>query len=63
MRRSLERSNRHHKKALEKLPLGVSSNFRYWGAENTIYVDHAHGGRIWDIDGNEYIDYLSLIHI
>jgi glutamate-1-semialdehyde 2,1-aminomutase len=57
MRRSLERSNSHHKKALEKLPLGVSSNFRYWGAENTIYVDHAHGGRIWDIDGNEYIDY------
>jgi glutamate-1-semialdehyde 2,1-aminomutase len=57
MRRSLERSNRHHLKALEKMPLGVSSNFRYWGADKTIYVDHARGGRIFDIDGNEYIDY------
>ena len=57
MRRSLIRSNRHHLKALEKLPLGVSSNFRYWGENDTIYVDHARGGRLWDIDDNEYIDY------
>ncbi len=57
MRRSLDRSNRHHRKALEKLPLGVSSNFRYWGADKTIYIDHARGGRIQDIDGNIYVDY------
>jgi glutamate-1-semialdehyde 2,1-aminomutase len=57
MSRSLERSNRHHRKALQKLPLGVSSNFRYWGADKTIYADHARGARLWDIDGNEYIDY------
>jgi glutamate-1-semialdehyde 2,1-aminomutase len=57
MSRSLERSNRHHRKALQKLPLGVSSNFRYWGADRTIYADHARGCRLWDIDGNEYIDY------
>jgi glutamate-1-semialdehyde 2,1-aminomutase len=35
----------------------VSSNFRYWGDEHTIYVDHGKGARVWDIDGNEYIDY------
>jgi glutamate-1-semialdehyde 2,1-aminomutase len=57
MSRSLARSNRHHRKAVQKLPLGVSSNFRYWGADNTIYADHARGARLWDIDGNEYIDY------
>jgi glutamate-1-semialdehyde 2,1-aminomutase len=57
MSRSLTRSNRHHRKALQKLPLGVSSNFRYWGADKTIYADHARGCRLWDIDGNEYIDY------
>ncbi len=57
MSRSLKRSNRHHQKALQKLPLGVSSNFRYWGADKTIYADHARGCRLWDIDGNEYIDY------
>ncbi|MEX2495421.1 MAG: aminotransferase class III-fold pyridoxal phosphate-dependent enzyme, partial [Woeseia sp.] len=43
--------------ASTKLPLGVSSNFRYWGDEKTIYVKRGKGGRIWDIDGNEYIDY------
>jgi glutamate-1-semialdehyde 2,1-aminomutase len=57
MRRSLARSNRHHLKALSKMPLGVSSNFRYWGEEKTIYVDRARGGRLWDIDDNKYVDY------
>lgn len=55
--RSLARSNAHFKKALTALPLGVSSNFRYWGEDKTIYVDHGWGGRIRDIDGNEYVDY------
>ena len=57
MSRSLARSNEHFRKAVEKLPLGVSSNFRYWGDERTIYIDHGEGGRLWDIDGNEYVDY------
>jgi glutamate-1-semialdehyde 2,1-aminomutase len=57
MSRILDRSNRHHRKAVQKLPLGVSSNFRYWGPDKTIYVDRARGARLWDIDGNEYIDY------
>jgi len=57
MRRTLTRSNQHHLKALGKLPLGVSSNFRYWGEDKTIYIERGRGGRLWDIDGNEYIDY------
>jgi glutamate-1-semialdehyde 2,1-aminomutase len=57
MSRSLKKSNAHHRKALQRLPLGVSSNFRYWGADRTIYADRARGGRLWDIDGNEYVDY------
>ena len=55
--RSLSRSNAHFKKANTRLPLGVSSNFRYWGDDKTIYVERGEGGRVWDIDGNEYIDY------
>jgi len=55
--RSLKRSNQHFKKASTKLPLGVSSNFRYWGDDKTIYAKRGRGGRIWDIDDNEYIDY------
>ena len=57
MRRSLLRSNAHFQKAVSRIPLGVASNFRYWGEDKTIYVDHARGGKIWDIDGNEYVDY------
>ena len=55
--RNLSRSNAHFSKAKRRLPLGVASNFRYWGDDATIYVDHGKGARLWDIDGNEYIDY------
>jgi len=55
--RSLAKSNQHFERAVTKLPLGVSSNFRYWGDDETIYVKRGKGGRIWDIDDNEYIDY------
>lgn len=55
--RSLKKSNNHFKKAVSKLPLGVASNFRYWGDDKTIYIERGKGARIWDIDGNEYIDY------
>jgi len=55
--RSLKRSNRHFVKAKSRLPLGVSSNFRYWGDDRTIYIRKGRGARIEDIDGNQYIDY------
>ncbi len=42
-------------RARETLPGGTDSNFRAWG-DDTVYVDHGKGSRIWDIDGNEYID-------
>ncbi len=57
MSRTLTRSRQHWKKANRRIPLGVSSNFRYWGENRTIYVDHGKGGRITDIDGNQYVDY------
>jgi len=56
-KRSLKKSNAYFNKALKRLPLGVASTFRYWGDERTIYVDHGKGGRMWDIDGNAYVDY------
>jgi len=55
--RSLAKSNQHFRKAIQKLPLGVSSNFRYWGDDKTIYAKRGKGARLWDIDDNEYIDY------
>lgn len=57
MARNLTRCQAQFQKARKKLPLGVASNFRYWGDDKTIYVTHGKGGRIWDMDDNEYIDY------
>ncbi len=45
------------RRALEVLPLGVNSNFRYWGEGLTPYVKRAKGARLWDVGGNEFIDY------
>jgi glutamate-1-semialdehyde 2,1-aminomutase len=44
-------------RAQKVMPLGVNSNFRYWGDGITPYLAKAKGSRIWDVDGNEYIDY------
>ena len=55
--RRLNKSNQHFQKALATLPLGVSSNFRYWGEDKTIYIKRGKGARIVDFDDNEYIDY------
>ena len=44
-------------RATKVMPLGVSSNVRYWGEGKTIYADRAKGAYIWDLDGNRYIDY------
>jgi len=54
---SLKRSTQlaMYHRAAKTMPGGVNSNFRAWG-ENTIYVDRGKGGRVWDLDGNEFID-------
>ncbi|MGY5859391.1 MAG: aminotransferase class III-fold pyridoxal phosphate-dependent enzyme [Candidatus Thorarchaeota archaeon] len=49
------------KKALTLFPGGVSHNIRNFGMPGCgsypPYVSHGKGGHIWDIDGNEYIDW------
>lgn len=45
------------KRAQEVVPLGVNSNFRYWGDESTLYMQKAKGAYLWDVDGKRYIDY------
>ena len=36
LKRKLTRSNAHFKQAADRLPLGISSSFRYWGEDETI---------------------------
>lgn len=50
-------SNKLQKRAMRSMPLGVNSNFRFWGEGITPYVEHAKGAYLWDVDGNQYIDY------
>jgi glutamate-1-semialdehyde 2,1-aminomutase len=50
-----ERQQALYKRALETMPGGTDSNFRAWG-DDTVYIDRGQGGRIWDMDQNEYID-------
>jgi glutamate-1-semialdehyde 2,1-aminomutase len=49
------------KKALTLFPGGVSHNIRNFGMPSCNsyppYVSHGQGGHIWDVDGNEYIDW------
>jgi glutamate-1-semialdehyde 2,1-aminomutase len=45
------------KRAERVLPLGVNSNFRYWGEGLTPYVKRAKGSHMWDVGGNQFIDY------
>jgi glutamate-1-semialdehyde 2,1-aminomutase len=44
-------------RAKKAIPLGVNSNFRYWGDKETLIVKKGDGGYIYDQDDNRYIDY------
>jgi len=46
------------RRAAKVIPLGSNSNFRFAG-EKTFFCDHAKGSHVWDVDGNEYIDFKN----
>jgi glutamate-1-semialdehyde 2,1-aminomutase len=56
-RRSIEL----YRKALDLIPGGVDSPVRAFKAIgiSPTFVERAKGSKIWDIDGNEYIDYVG----
>jgi glutamate-1-semialdehyde 2,1-aminomutase len=45
-----------HKRALQRIPLGVASNYRAYDPY-PIFVKKGAGSKLWDNDGNEYIDH------
>jgi glutamate-1-semialdehyde 2,1-aminomutase len=55
--KNLQKNQEVQKRAQRVLPLGVNSNFRHWGEGLTPYVKRAKGARLWDVGGNEFIDY------
>jgi glutamate-1-semialdehyde 2,1-aminomutase len=50
------RSLSYREEAKRRLPGGVSSSWQSW-PPHPIYVDRGLGSHLWDIDGNEYVDY------
>ena len=50
------RSLAYREEAKAHLPGGVSSSWQTW-PPHPIYVSRGKGSRVWDIDGNEYVDY------
>ena len=51
-------SGEHYLEALEFFPAGVTHDTRYL-TPFPLYVTHGSGPLKWDVDGNEYVDYVS----
>jgi glutamate-1-semialdehyde 2,1-aminomutase len=45
-----------HRRAIRSLPNGVASNFQA-GNPYPTYLHHGRGSKVWDVDGNEYVDF------
>ncbi len=55
-----ERSTQLYDTARAIIPGGVNSPARSWGAVggDPLFLARASGSKVWDVDGNEYIDYV-----
>ena len=51
-----KRSAKAFETAKRYIPFGVNSNYRVLDPY-PIYVHRAKGSRLWDVDGNEYLDF------
>ena len=52
-----EKTKAWFERASAVLVNGVSSQFRYWGDDDTIVIDHGEAGHLVDMDGKHYVDY------
>jgi len=57
MTNSADAQARRMAEAHRHMPQGVAENYRYWGEEQTVFVDHVSGCRITDCDGREFVDF------
>lgn len=55
-RRRTKKSGRIWHAAKRRIPSGVNSNYRFV-QPYPLYVRRARGSRLWDADGNEYVDF------
>jgi glutamate-1-semialdehyde aminotransferase len=58
---TLTKTNELYEEALDLIPgaiLGIRRPYNFIPGEYPIFFDHAKGGKVTDVDGNEYIDML-----
>src|SRR5450631_1042184 len=55
---STRRSQEMWQEALKHAPMGAQGEGKYY-APYPLVIDRAKGSRLWDVDGNEYIDYWN----
>ncbi|MDH5511267.1 MAG: glutamate-1-semialdehyde 2,1-aminomutase [Nitrospinota bacterium] len=60
-KRSITKSKKFFANARKVIPGGVNSPVRAFKAVggDPIFIDHAVGSKLYDVDGNEYIDYVG----
>jgi glutamate-1-semialdehyde aminotransferase len=65
VRRGLERSLSMYRRALELIPGGSQTTSKrptlFALGQYPIYASHGRGGHIWDVDGNEYVDFVMAL--
>lgn len=44
-------------RSIQNMPLGVADSYRYWGPNETIFVDTLTDGGFSDVNGKEFIDF------
>ncbi len=55
-RSTRQRSDQLWKQAKRVIPRGVPSSLQD-AAPQPVFIDHGKGSRVWDVDGNEYVDF------
>ena len=65
MKRSLKRSLAWRKRAEEVIPTGTQTFSKtagqYVQGVAPVFLERGQGSHVWDVDGNEYIDYVSAL--
>ena len=52
------RSKNMYEEAKDVFAMGVGSQVQSFGRPHPLYMTHGSGSKVYDVDGNEYIDYL-----
>src|SRR4030088_394621 len=63
--RHFEKSEQYLERAEKVIPLGSQtfskSRTQYPHGVSPFFISRAQGSRVWDLDGNEYIDFVSSL--